>query len=323
MTRIADQIRVMSWNVRGFNTIQDELQAEILRWKPHIAVLQETQMWIENERDLKWPGAKILNMEAQQLTVGKRGGLAVIISPEINYTEIHIEYIGDDRTRQERENLTEHHLQNISIFDSEALTPEEDVDGHILVQLEGPTTPEPPQQHRKKGTTSNTKRGSKSETDPVSDVNGECANTQENATNLSRKRKKRKRKKEPATEFLQAITVQLENGLTITGTYISPTTKAPTVEIFLSKTLKEYGQKQMIIGDMNARQRLWDTRSNERGNAVAKAVRETERTYIAAADIPSYFKVIKRKKRKERQHGWWNARVIQKFLLPEFKIQQH
>lgn len=89
MIRTKSNVRIMSWNVQDFSTLQDQLREEIMRMKPHITVVQETGMWIDNEKDFRWPGAKILNIEAQQTTKGKRGGLEVIISPNVEYTELY------------------------------------------------------------------------------------------------------------------------------------------------------------------------------------------------------------------------------------------
>lgn len=60
--------------------------------------------------------------------------------------------------------------------------------------------------------------------------------------------------------------------------------------------MSEFEQKQVVIGDMNARNRIWDRRKNQRGSAVNNVVNKTERNYVFVAEVPCYFKVIKREK---------------------------
>lgn len=77
-----ENIRIMTWNVRGFNTHTKKLREEIIRQSPHIIVLKETMTWIFND-DVGWAEAIVLNMEAIKQVKGRRGGLEVIISPEL------------------------------------------------------------------------------------------------------------------------------------------------------------------------------------------------------------------------------------------------
>lgn len=93
--------------------------------------------------------------------------------------------------------------------------------------------------------------------------------------------------------MVQAITIELKNGLRVTGAYFSPVTKGPTMDKFLTDTLRDNGQKHIIVGDLNARSRNWDKGKNARGSVVEKVVRDTDRTYIVAGSTPSFYKVIR------------------------------
>lgn len=133
MLKTDNQIRILSWNVRSFHTEQKTLREEIRRLKPHITVLQETGMWIENEPDLQWAGAKILNLEAQQR---RRGGLAIIMAPEVEFTEIRRDFNGEVDSRHQRDNLDEQYVEKVLIFSSDHAIRNEEVEGQLLTQLD-------------------------------------------------------------------------------------------------------------------------------------------------------------------------------------------
>lgn len=61
--------------------------------------------------------------------------------------------------------------------------------------------------------------------------------------------------------------------------------------------LEENGDKQLLCGDLNARHRAWDNVGNERGTDVYEVVNRTPITYICAASVNSYYKVVYKKKK--------------------------
>lgn len=50
----------------------------------------------------------------------------------------------------------------------------------------------------------------------------------------------------------------------------------------------------MLVGDINARHIKWDKMTNCRGLAVMEVVQRMPRTYVLAANKPSYYKVVQR-----------------------------
>lgn len=67
--------------------------------------------WIENYTDLCWTGAKILNMERVQQPKGRRGGIEIIISPDVEFTELHRTAIGIDLGALKGSPLAPEHVQ--------------------------------------------------------------------------------------------------------------------------------------------------------------------------------------------------------------------
>lgn len=90
--------------------------------------MQETMKWIENYAGLRWTGATILNMEAVQQPKGRRGGLAIIISPYIEFTELHRTAIGIDLEALKEPPLAPEHVQVANLFNTEDLLPSGEVD---------------------------------------------------------------------------------------------------------------------------------------------------------------------------------------------------
>lgn len=239
---------------------------------------------VDNDLHLNWPGARILNMEAVKQVKGKRGGLAIIISPELEYTEIIRLFVGEDKVDHAKANTGRRRTQVASIFGSEHVIPNEELDAQAIEEGAERGTSEvgdEPQTQLKEKT--NDTGGRDIVNEPVTGSRGQAK---------KKKRRKPRKKKPPPTEMIQAITVELTNGLRVTGAYISPVTKGPATDKFLRDTLKENGLKQIIVGDLNARTYRWDKGQNTRGIAVEKAVNNTERTQVVAADTTSYFKVI-------------------------------
>lgn len=95
-------------------------------------------MWVVNDKSLNWSGARVLIMAAVQQTKGRRGGLALIIIRDIEYTEINRTFIGDQGQNRETEHLNQEHLQEVTIFNSEDSFPDEYIDVEYFVELEVP-----------------------------------------------------------------------------------------------------------------------------------------------------------------------------------------
>lgn len=75
-----------------------------------------------------------------------------------------------------------------------------------------------------------------------------------------------------ATKNIQALTVRV-HGVTITGLYIAPNAKAEEEAEALNTVQKISRGAALIIGDLNARSRDWDTKSNGRGRRLLKWAR--------------------------------------------------
>lgn len=92
--------------------------------------------------------------------------------------------------------------------------------------------------------------------------------------------------------FIQAITIRLTNGLTVTGAYVGPQTKHDVTKKFLKETLNRHGEHHVIAGDLKKRHVSWDTMTNVRGLAVTETASKTLRTHVLAAKEPSYYNMI-------------------------------
>lgn len=121
-----DNIRILTWNVRGYNLETIQLRDEIIRQKPHIVIMQETMAWIENDKILNWAGARVMNMEAIQQVKGKRGGLAIIVIPEIDFTELHRCAVGIDLDKLQKAEVEPEHIQLVNVSNVEECLPEDE-----------------------------------------------------------------------------------------------------------------------------------------------------------------------------------------------------
>lgn len=200
-----DQIKILTWNVRGFNSKTTALRDEILRHKPHIVILQDSMKWIDNETDLGWSGSKVLNMEAIQQLKGRRGGLAVIVSPELEFTEKYRCAVGIDFEAQKESLPPPEHTELVNLFNVENALPEGDVDvsQQLAAEIDAPIqrqsedgtqpqeSPEPKQKLNNKD--KKKKRGRRSK--KIKD-NDRCTETRtQNETQTSQKKTKLGEKK--------------------------------------------------------------------------------------------------------------------------------
>lgn len=128
-----EKLRVMSWNVRSFGANQKAIKEEILRQKPHLLILQETRMWIKNDTDLGWPGATIYNIPPVPMTRGNKGGLAVIVCPELKSQELSCSNPAAADYAREEEFRDPLHTEQVSIDNVEDLMPEEDLDLAVAI----------------------------------------------------------------------------------------------------------------------------------------------------------------------------------------------
>lgn len=72
------------------------------------------------------------------MTIGKRGGLALIISPDVKFTKLKRHFVGDVNKSHERDNLTSENVELPSILNSEQSILNEDSDVHAAIHAEGP-----------------------------------------------------------------------------------------------------------------------------------------------------------------------------------------
>lgn len=282
----------MTWNVRGFNTFQAQLWEEINRQQPHIVVLQETMMWVSNDRDFGWEGARILNMESVRQTKGRRGGLAMIISPDVEYTELHSYAIGVETEAEKGDTPSAEHVELVTLLNAEAALPDGEF-GRLPLQ-------DAPEKEGKEAQTNEARQRRSGENRQQRKRRGKVKEGKGDHEEKAQECETGKQNKEQ--EFIQAITVKLKDGPTVTGAYIGPQTKQQTTESFLSEALERNGDHQVIVGDMNARHHRWDKVTNERGLAVVAAKQNHERTVIVAAKVPSYHKVVQKKKKGRVTH---------------------
>lgn len=205
-------------------------------------VLQETIKWITKD-DLNWPGASILNMEAIQQTKGRGGGLTVIVSPDIEFTELHRDVIGIDFDKLKGSTLPPEHVEVVNLFNYEEALPNSEMNINQSVMADATSYMTP--QLTETQTHTNVHRPAH-----IQASRGEGEDTPNKATDGHRKNKsnnnkeavapaKRKRKKGEQgppknQDFIQAITIQLTNGLTITGSYLGHSNRADTVSKFMT-----------------------------------------------------------------------------------------
>lgn len=87
--------------------------------------------------------------------------------------------------------------------------------------------------------------------------------------------------------LIQAITLQLKSAVLTTGIYNSPATPAEQVFKTLDELMSTEGEGHLIMGDLNARNRHWDSERNKVANA-AVAWQRDKHLRISAAQSPSY-----------------------------------
>lgn len=240
-------------------------------------------------------------MEAIQQTKGRRGGLAIIIIPDIEYTELFRCAIGADFEAQKEGPLAPKHIEHVTLQKSENALPNGEVEVEQSLTLEASgttetptkTPPTPPSQesttrpntkNRKRKPSTKQKNKNKGKTPTPKSTNG----TKENSNTTKANETDQVEQKEQ--EFIQAITISLKNGLTVTGAYIGPQTNSQITRSFLTDTLRKHGENHILVGDLNARNSSWETITNERGTAVTEVVEKTHRAYVVATKEPSYYK---------------------------------
>lgn len=126
-------------------------------------------------------------------------------------------------------------------------------------------------------------------------------NSQDKTEKVNGKKKKKMTENvDKDQDFVQAISIQLINGLVMTGTYIGLQTKLTTTHRFLTDTIDQHGENNIIVGDLNPRNPSWDTTLNDRGMAVMEVLQKDPRAHVIAASEPSFFKKVKK--------GWWRIR---------------
>lgn len=245
--------------MQSFNTETDQLRTEIIKQNPHVIIPQETMKWITKD-DLNWPGAIILNMEAIKQTKGRRGGVAIIIHPDLEYTELHRDAIGIDFDILKGQALPPEHVELVNLFNTENAIPDEAMDILLSIVADVVTAeitqktaaqPHSPSQTVEQHTQDN---HDSTKNKPTMKKNKNIDNMQ----GTGRTKRKRRRKKQVDTtpsrdqDFIQAISIRPTNGLVITGAYLGPQTKLDTVSKFVTTTLNRFSDNQVLVGDLNA-----------------------------------------------------------------------
>lgn len=123
-----ERLRVMSLNVRSFGANQKTIKEDVLRQKPHLLILQETTRWIKNDTDLGWPGVTIYNIPPVPMTRGNKGGIAVIVCPELKIQELSCRNPAAAVYTRDEETCDPLHTEQVSVDSVEDLIPEAELD---------------------------------------------------------------------------------------------------------------------------------------------------------------------------------------------------
>lgn len=87
--------------------------------------------------------------------------------------------------------------------------------------------------------------------------------------------------------LIQAITIKMEGDAFVTGIYNSSATPAARIVKALDELLKIDGTNHVIMGDLNARYKLWDSENNKVGQAIVEWQKKAK-LRINASQTPSY-----------------------------------
>lgn len=80
---------------------------------------------------------------------------------------------------------------------------------------------------------------------------------------------------------LQALSVKFAYGTRLAGTFLSPTTTGTKMTHVLNRNDSQKHGRELILGDLNTRNGIWNRATNQRGRAV---ITETEGTRYQASD---------------------------------------
>lgn len=125
-----NNILILTWTVRGFNTRQSDLRTDILKQRGHIVILQEIMMWLNVDRERPWRvvGGESIKHGINNQTKGKRGGLAVVISLELEFTDLHKSAIDAHFEEMKGTTLKSVHVEEVTLNNAEAEIPDGEVD---------------------------------------------------------------------------------------------------------------------------------------------------------------------------------------------------
>lgn len=87
-------------------------------------------------------------------------------------------------------------------------------------------------------------------------------------------------------ELVQVVKVRVNGNKSVVGTYISPMVNGGRLETTLDKISPRIEERDIIVGDLNARHRLWDSKTNSRGKALVKWAQQRNLN-ISATQKPS------------------------------------
>lgn len=87
--------------------------------------------------------------------------------------------------------------------------------------------------------------------------------------------------------MVQIITVEQMAGIEMSGEYMSPTVTRERMAQVLRQVVADSPGKDVLIGDLNARNHLWDTTTNPNGRELVQGTIEN-RYNVRAPGSPSY-----------------------------------
>lgn len=81
--------------------------------------------------------------------------------------------------------------------------------------------------------------------------------------------------KNVTNSVIQALTVKLACGIRPSGENVAPTTTGTDLTNIGTTEIYTSAGKDVLLGDMNARHRIWDGANNQRGRAVISSTEGT------------------------------------------------
>lgn len=70
------------------------------------------------------------------------------------------------------------------------------------------------------------------------------------------------------SDFLQGLRVRIKRDLAVVGIYVIPETKDKETTAASDKLYTQVDPATLVLGDLNARDRGWDTADNDKGRVI-------------------------------------------------------